>query len=71
MSKQQATKTKVECYTRAKYDLWLASNPDFSEITDFYAYNLPGVTALPDMPACTYFRADNLPGVTDRRVKKN
>ena len=58
------TPTKVEFYDQAKYDLWLASKPDFSRITDFVAYNLPLVTALPDMPAVTYFRADNLPLVT-------
>ena len=49
------TPTKVEFYDQAKYDLWLASKPDFSRITSFRAYNLPLVTALPDMPAVTYF----------------
>jgi len=63
MSKQ-VLKTKVEFYSQAKYDLWLAQNPDFSQITDFLADNLPGVTALPDLPACTDFLAYNLPGVT-------
>ena len=56
--------TKVEFRSQAKYDLWLASKPDFSRITDFVVYDLPLVTALPDLPAVTYFRADNLPLVT-------
>jgi len=53
------TPTKAEFYTQAKYDLWLASKPDFSRITYFRAFDLPLVTALPDMPNVTYFRADN------------
>jgi hypothetical protein len=54
--------TKVEFHSQARYDLWLASKPDFSRITDFRAYNLPLVTALPDMPAVTDF-------VADKRIK--
>ena len=51
--------TKVEFYSQQKYDIWLATNPDFSRITKFRAENLPRVTALPDMPAVTEFRADS------------
>jgi len=58
------TPTKVEFYDQANYDLWLASKPDFSCITDFWAENLPLVAALPDMPAVTDFWVDNLPLVT-------
>ena len=56
---KQSVPVKVEIYGRKQYDLWLASKPDFSAVTDFWAYNLPGITALPDMPAVTVFRADN------------
>ena len=55
---KQAPQTKVEVYSQAQYDLWLASKPDFAAVTDFWAENLPGVTALPDLPAVTTFRAD-------------
>lgn len=57
--------TKVEFYSQEEYDLWIASKPDFSKITYFRAYNMPGVTALPELPACADFLADNLPGVTE------
>jgi len=59
MVAKQAPQTRVEFYTQAKYDAWLASNPDLGRITHFRAFNLPGLTALPDLPAVTYFRADN------------
>ncbi len=57
MTKNQSN--KVEFYSQNKYDLWLATNPDFSKVTDFWAYNLPLVTALPDLPAVTDFWAYN------------
>ncbi|MFE3839524.1 hypothetical protein, partial [Pseudogemmobacter sonorensis] len=63
MSKQSLS-VKVEFYDQARYDEWLASQPDFSRITTFWADNLPGLTALPDLPAVTTFRAYNLPGLT-------
>ncbi len=56
--------TRVEFYTQAKYDEWLASHPDTSSITVFRAYNLPLVTVLPDLPSVTDFWAYNLPLVT-------
>ena len=61
---KQVNPTKVEIYSQAKYDEWLASKPDFSKVTDFRAFNLPGLTALPDLPAVTDFWADSLPGLT-------
>ena len=63
MSKQ-AMSTKVEIYNQHQYDEWMASKPDFAAVTDFRAYDLPGLTALPDMPAVTVLRAENLPGLT-------
>ena len=63
------TATTVEFRTQAQYDLWLATKPDFSRITHFWADNLPLVTAMPDMPNATYFRADkHLTAL--RKVKK-
>ena len=64
MAAKQVPQTRVEFYTQAEYDAWLASNPDLSQITDFRANNLPLVTALPDLPAVTDFWANNLPLVT-------
>lgn len=57
MAAKQVPQTRVEFYSQAKYDQWLASNPDFDQITYFRAFNLPGVTALPDLPAVTDFWA--------------
>ena len=50
---------KVKFFSQASYDAWLATDPDFSKITDFAACNLPGVVSLPELAACTYFVADN------------
>ena len=69
MSAKQVQPNRVEFYTQAKYDRWLASSPDFSRVTDFVAYNLPLVTSLPDLPAVTYFRADNHITAMHKRVK--
>ena len=56
--------TRVEFYSQREYDIWLATNPDFSRITHFWAYNLSLITALPDMPAVTHFWVYNLPLIT-------
>ena len=56
---KQVPQTRAEFYDQAKYDAWLASNPDTSQITNFWAFNCPGLTSLPDLPAVEVFGADN------------
>jgi hypothetical protein len=61
---KQTQPTRVEIYGQEKYDLWLASKPDFSRITYLRVINTPGLTALPDLPAVTYLWVENTPGLT-------
>ena len=64
MKSKHNVSTKVELHCQADYDLWIASNPNFAEITYFVARNLPLVTELPGLPNVTAFWAEDMPLVT-------
>ena len=53
--------TKITIYGQEQYDLWIASKPDFSRLTEVWFINLPLMVTAPDMPAATYVRFANLP----------